>query len=303
MELEKILGMTSQGLGAIQQVGDILGIGHKKQDKRQLEQQEKLSEQQARIQNQAQMKMWEDTNYSAQVEQLNKAGLNPGLLYGKGGGGGTTVGGGISGGQAANAAATQTANTQSRGMAIQQGMMMAQLEVMKSQANKNDAEAEAIRGYKATESGASAAESASRKASIDFQNELNKTIGIKDMAERYSWASDMTAIQSQKMNAEYEAWKTAGFEGKSFDDPNSPMAKAMKAGYEKTIQDLEKAKLENNAQKATNVVKNFEAELASQGIHPHSPWWTKLIGDMLEKVGIMDMIKGGQKEVKQQISQ
>lgn len=37
-----------------------------------------------------QMKMWEATNYKAQVEQLKKAGLNPGLLYGHSGPGGTT---------------------------------------------------------------------------------------------------------------------------------------------------------------------------------------------------------------------
>lgn len=36
--------------------------------------------------------MWNKTNYPAQVEQLNKAGLNPALLYGSHGGGGTTTG-------------------------------------------------------------------------------------------------------------------------------------------------------------------------------------------------------------------
>ena len=40
---------------------------------------------------QAQLDLWQKTNYPAQVEQLNKAGLNPALLYGKGGGGGGTT--------------------------------------------------------------------------------------------------------------------------------------------------------------------------------------------------------------------
>lgn len=44
--------------------------------------------------NEAQMDMWNKTNYSAQVEHLKKAGLNPGLLYGMGGTGGATTGGG-----------------------------------------------------------------------------------------------------------------------------------------------------------------------------------------------------------------
>ena len=33
-------------------------------------------------QNEAQFDLWQKTNYSEQVKQLEKAGLNPGLLYG-----------------------------------------------------------------------------------------------------------------------------------------------------------------------------------------------------------------------------
>jgi hypothetical protein len=41
---------------------------------------------------------WHDTNYSAQVDEAKKAGLNPALLYAKGGGGGSTMPGGPSAG-------------------------------------------------------------------------------------------------------------------------------------------------------------------------------------------------------------
>ena len=48
--------------------------------------------------------MWEFTNYANQVKQMEKAGLNVGLMYGKGGAGGSTTaqpsGGGASGGNA-----------------------------------------------------------------------------------------------------------------------------------------------------------------------------------------------------------
>ena len=37
------------------------------------------------------MQMWHDTNYSAQMKEMEKAGLSPGLIYPKGGGGGTTA--------------------------------------------------------------------------------------------------------------------------------------------------------------------------------------------------------------------
>lgn len=288
------LGMIGEGLNIAGQVGTILGIGQKRQDQRQINQQQKLINMQAGAQRgladyqqQLQMDMWHKTNYGAQVDELNKAGLNPALLYGKGGGGGTTTGAaistGVSGGQAANAAATQQAATG-------QGMMIAQMRLMEAQTKKTEAEAVKI-------STTDTAESQARTTSIGFQNELNKTIGISDMVARYGWASDKIATESQKVNAEYEVWKTAGFEGKTFDDPTSPMAKAMTAGLEKSIQELEAAKLGNDAQAATNIVKNFEARLAEQGIHPHSPWWTKLITDMLQKVGLADMIGDAQKSM------
>ena len=61
-----------------------------------------------------QMDMWNATNYPAQVEQLNKAGLNPALEYGMKGGGGVTTGSpttGVQGGAAGNI-----------GMGIESGM-------------------------------------------------------------------------------------------------------------------------------------------------------------------------------------
>ena len=44
-----------------------------------------------------QMQMWKDTNYAAQVEEMKKAGLSIGLMYGKGGAGGATTGAGATG--------------------------------------------------------------------------------------------------------------------------------------------------------------------------------------------------------------
>lgn len=69
----------------------------KRNDKRQLKQAEKLmqlemegSKEMSEFQREQQMKLWESTNYGAQVEQLKKAGLSTGLMYGGSGPGGTT---------------------------------------------------------------------------------------------------------------------------------------------------------------------------------------------------------------------
>lgn len=95
-------GLVGAGMG-------LLLEGHN--DKRQLKQQRKLGEIQleqnknmADFNYDQQMRMWHDTNYGAQMGELKKAGLNPGLIYGMGGGGGATTnaaqGQGVNGGQA-----------------------------------------------------------------------------------------------------------------------------------------------------------------------------------------------------------
>lgn len=298
MPLTEKIGMISQGLGALGQAANIMGIGQKKQDERQLKQQQALTGQQvnaqkelAQYQQDLGLDMWNKTNYKAQVDHLKQAGLNPALLYGKGGGGGATVGMGINtgvnGGQAANAAATQQANTATQ---QQMAMMGAQLKLLEAQTKNIEADTanKPIAGR----------EGEARAASIEFQNELNKTIGLNDMVDRYKWANQKLEVESAKQLAEYNAWQTANFQGMASDDPNSPMAKAIKAGLDKTLEDLKQAKLNNDATAATNVVKQFEARLAEQGIHPHSPWWTKLLTDMLEKVGITNAIGQTEKKIK-----
>lgn len=296
MPIGDIIGMVGAGVNTAIQAGQALGIGAKKHDRRQVEQQRKLSEQQREINHKAQMDLWNATNYGAQVEHLKEAGLNPALLYGKGGGGGATVGTGVASGSAADAASTQGAQTQATGMGMQVGMMQAQLELIKAQTDKVKAEAAKTAGVDTELAGAN-------KASVEFQNEVNKMIGTEQMAKNYGWASDKLQTESSKVMAEYEAWKAASFEGKATDDGSSPLAKAMSAGMKTTMEQLEAAKLANDGAKAGNIVKEFEAKLAEQGIHPHSPWWTKLLTDMLTKVGVMDMVGLGQQSVKQVIKQ
>jgi hypothetical protein len=85
-----------------------------------------------------QMKMWEATNYAAQRKQMEKAGLNVGLMYGKGGGGGATTAanpGNVSG---------QKIDMTS-GNALQGMGMMLQAKQTEAQANLANAQADEIR--------------------------------------------------------------------------------------------------------------------------------------------------------------
>ena len=88
------LGMVS-GLA-----GPILGMALSGfNDRRQYNQQERLQNLQIAGNKETtdynmskQLEMWRNTSYSAQMEQMKKAGINPGLMYGMGGGGGQSVG-------------------------------------------------------------------------------------------------------------------------------------------------------------------------------------------------------------------
>lgn len=138
------LGMQAAGAG----IGGVLGLALQSgQDRRQIKQQGKLQELQIKGQKEMgefnyeqQMKMWEATNYKAQMEQLKKAGLNPALLYGMSGGGGQTTAsnpGQVSGGNAAGHSGEAIAGT---GMGMQLGMLLAQQKLIEAQTRQVEAE-------------------------------------------------------------------------------------------------------------------------------------------------------------------
>lgn len=109
-------------------------------DARQIDQQRKLGDlqlgfdkQMTDYQRESQMKMWNDTNYSAQMGQMEKAGLNAGLIYGMSGGGATTVGGGAA--NSKGAAAPMGGNEQ---LGIMQ--TLASVDLTKAQTEKVKAE-------------------------------------------------------------------------------------------------------------------------------------------------------------------
>lgn len=136
MPIDKIV---NAGLGLLLQ-------GHN--DRRQVKQAGKLGNQQLGLDMQKmdhaqklQKQMWDDTNYSAQVAHMKKAGLNPGLAYGMSGGGGQTVGSGGGGGSVGGAQAPA-------GGGEMMGMQLlgAQKALVEAQTEKTKAETEKTAG-------------------------------------------------------------------------------------------------------------------------------------------------------------
>lgn len=226
--------------------------------------------------------IWNKTNYPAQVEKLKEAGLNPALLYGNGGGGGATTSGGSGGGVGMPSATRGDTAGAISGM----GMMAAQLraveantEVAKATAAKTEAETDKLKGVDT--------EKASEETrQTKFTNDLNDLIGKETMLWKYTAESEIKEIEASRANGEWEAYKAAAWKGKTFDDPNSPIAKALAAGWDKAVTDLENAKKDGNIKEAETIVKRFEANMAEKGLDPKAPWYTKFIADLLEKVGV-----------------
>lgn len=86
-----------------------------------------------------QMRLWEDTNYDAQMKQIAKAGLSEGLIYGQGGQGGTVA---ADNAQASAPTAPMGVTPETSAM----GLQAAQTEALQAAANKSNAEAESIKG-------------------------------------------------------------------------------------------------------------------------------------------------------------
>jgi len=140
--------MIASAAAPILQTGmDLLMQDHNQQE--QLQQQKALTAQQVRAQKELgqfnqdlALEMWEKTNYDAQVKQLEKAGLNVGLMYKGAGQGGTTQGGqasgAVAGGQATGA---PPINAPQMGMALQLAMQQAQIENIKADTELKQTEA------------------------------------------------------------------------------------------------------------------------------------------------------------------
>lgn len=117
-----------------------------------------------------QLKMWEDTNYPAQMRMLKQAGLNPGLLYGMSGAGGSSTGT-QTGGQAASGNANSPMDING---AINAAKAAAEIDLMKAQANKTEKEANVV-----GETGVREAEARINKMISETTNENLKSELIK----------------------------------------------------------------------------------------------------------------------------
>jgi hypothetical protein len=287
------MGAAAAASAAGALVGKAFGIGSAG---RQLSQQEKLQNLQIKgskeLQDYTQMKqqeMFEATGAKTIKAQYKEAGLNPALMYGGGGGGGTTVGAGA-------APLPSTSNAPNSAEQARVGMdmtsIMANIASQALATAKTVAETKQIPVQTANiaanteNTEATKANTEARTQEQNFTNAVNNATGVTTMAMKNMSEQSLLETASRKQLDEYKAWAAGSLGNHEPNDPNSPIAKAITAGYNKVLQDLQNAKTQNDIQKATATIEQYKANLASAGIAPDSPWYVKIIGDLLEKIGL-----------------
>jgi len=206
---------------------------------------------------------------SAQMSRLSNAGLNPNLVYGNGA---DAQSGGAPKPVTSHQPNFKAPNVDMSSV-VQTALTAKQLQ---SNIARTDAETELIK---------------SRTVTQNWENDLNRSIGIEDMTTRYKNASEQIEVNSKRANSEYQAWLsgTSHYVGEG-----SPAAKAAAAGFEKAQLDLDNAKKLGNLRDAELILKRFEGNLTKQGISPNSPWYVKILGDLLKTTTGMEFNKLGQ---------
>lgn len=185
--------------------------------------------------------MWKKTNYSATADEMRKAGLNVGLMYGQGGGGGGTAttgsGGSASGGNAPMA---------DMGLGMQLGMNQKQMELVDAQINKTNAEADNLRGVQKDNIASDTALKAMQTANLEILNNLNnKTLDEQITAIKANADKAQSEARTALVNANVDETTQ---KSKEEQIKNESIASALEAGLKQTKINLDNATIKNMAE-------------------------------------------------------
>lgn len=258
-------------------------------DKRQLAQQGALNQQQVAAQKDLmqanlrnQMALWDATNYSAQKQQMEKAGLNPALMYGMSGGGGATAaagtGGSVSGGSAQQ-------NPGEMAMALNLQLLRAQKENIEADTKNKQADA--------TLKGGAQTENIKADTALKVLDQIVKDYTGKELKSQYENVDEPNRTLQQIANADELAQRSntakvladLAAEGK-LRDKNLAEIESIVISNSKSREETKNIQkqfdiLEENLKgaKLDNIIKDLETKLQTEtGIDSKSPAWLKILG-------------------------
>ena len=258
----------------LQAAGTAIGAGvgaltAKANDKRQIAMQRQLMDMQIQgsreltdYNYQKQFDLWKNTNYQAQLEEMKKAGLNPGLIYGMGGGGGATTGGGGASVSVGDAPKGGGEIMQGAAMGLQLGMQQAQMELIKAQAEKTRTETKKIGGVDT--------EAVLQSISLMAQQEDNAKWEYE--LKRIQWASDQADYYVKQKTLDEAIAKFKAETGEQIANMKKAMTEA-KVSEETQQQQIEQVK-------ANLAVTEVEIALKKSGIAVNDQQIKKLKNDI-----------------------
>lgn len=251
--------MIKEAAGALLGIG-INALGRKSQEKQQKrlqEQQIKGAKEMSDYEKANQMDMWKKTNYGAQVAELNKAGLNPALLYGMGGGGGATTGGGSGAMPTGGVAESPSSGTKS---IMDMALMKAQTAVMESQARKNNVEADKTAGVDTEE----------KQISNKIKNveaEVRERIGVDSYEKEERVRQEASNTRQAKEIREFEEWMTQAYTGDIKGETIVDSHGAYTRNENDLIREAQKAGIQEKIQTVSNLVKEYELKESQEKLN------------------------------------
>lgn len=261
---------------AIGAAGSIIGAveGAKNQDEQMKNQQMlmgdqyKYNEMMANNNQNRAKQMWDYTSYGNQVKNMEKAGINPALLYGQSGGGGVTAAGGQGSGvsQPTDQSITQRIRSQEMGLSL--ANMASQVKLNESQAMKNEAEAEKIAGV---DTELTKATTGMQQRITELQTTVDKVLGSQEKLnaanyfkvqaeERKVWEEVRNSIANADVA---EGTKEANIQAAGLANWNS-MLKGIETIGKTALNEQQVAKLKNDMAVAWANVAIGESSVSNQ---------------------------------------
>lgn len=251
------------GTNAANATGDLIfgGLRQKQQLKGQ-----KLALQQ---QNSAAYDLWLKTNYSAQRRELEKAGLNPGLLYGMGGSGGGSIG-------------SSSAMPTAQGGGNFDIAQAAQLALINAQKEKIEAETANLKNENP--------KGVQETKSIEIDNEIKS---IERDIKKNTWTIEQDArsneAQARALVADnmVQLALSGKLAEKSEAEIESILLSNAKSKEERRliIKQMDEIELKMQGMKIEQEILKLEKKLQEQtGLDKNSPWYIKAIGRLFLKM-------------------
>lgn len=248
--------------GAVESAGN-MAFGLMGQ-KMQLKGQKKALEQQ----NAANYDYWLKTNYNAQVEQLKKAGLNPGLLYGMGG----------SGGQSGGASAMPSAPN-SGGI---NAATNAQLALMKAQ--KENIEADTANKLNQNPKGIQETEALKISNAI---NEVERDIRKSTQLEEYGARANELEARKYVADNIVKMGENGVLELRSMEELENVLLQNAKSREDrrKVTKEIDLLEKSIEGKDLENKILKLEEELQRKtGLDKNSPYFIKALGRLILKI-------------------